>query len=74
MGVAMKQRYWKVQIEKTASGIKAAIIKTRDAERKPGDEYKNNPGMEAWGVWYNSEDDAKVAVLNYLKDKGEAVE
>jgi hypothetical protein len=63
MEVAMNNKYWKVQIEKTCAGIKAAITRSKRADNIPPDSYRHVPGiLEAWTIWFSNKSDAEAAV------------
>jgi hypothetical protein len=65
-----RNRYYKVQIEKTAGSVKAAIIGHKDAPHRPEDRYKYNPEIkrEVYTVWFDDLDIAQAAVKEALKD------
>jgi hypothetical protein len=56
------KRYWYVHIEVYGSGMaKAAVIRSRLAERRPPEFYRQEFGREMLGEWFDSEAEAQAA-------------
>jgi hypothetical protein len=63
----MKTRFWNVQIEILGDGsVKAAVLRSREAKYQPSAVYRKEPGREVFSLWYESEEDARGAVLEAL--------
>jgi hypothetical protein len=59
----MKKRFWNVGIEISVDGtVKAAILRSREAEYRPGTAYRKEPGREVFSLWYETEEAARRAV------------
>jgi hypothetical protein len=59
----MKTRFWNVQIEMYEDGaVKAAVVRSREAEYQPGADYRKQPGREVFSLWYETEAAARSAV------------
>ena len=55
------KRYWYLLIERYETGsIKAAVVKTRLADQRPPEFYKQEPGREIFGEWFDSELEAQT--------------
>jgi hypothetical protein len=60
----MKARFWNVQIEISADGtVKAAVIRSREAEYQPSVQYKRDQWREVFSLWYETEAAAQGAVI-----------
>jgi hypothetical protein len=60
----MKTRFWNVQVEIYGDGtVKAAVLRSREAKYQPSVSYWKDPGREIFNLWYETEDEAKGAVL-----------
>ena len=63
----MKSSYFNVQIEAYQDGtVRAAVIRSRQAERQPADKYKRDPGREIFSLWYGTEKEAQGAAMEAL--------
>ena len=60
----MKTRFWNVGIEIYRDGtVKAAVLRSREAEYQPSVSYRKEPGREVFSLWYESEAVAQEAVI-----------
>jgi hypothetical protein len=60
----MKERFWNVLIEVYEDGpVKAAVLRSREAETRPPDSCREEPGREIFSLWYETEAAAQGAVL-----------
>jgi hypothetical protein len=60
----VKTRFWNVQIEMYADGaVKAAVVRSREAEYQPQAGYRKEPGREVFSLWYETEAAAQGAVI-----------
>ena len=70
------KKFWNVQIEVYERlPVKAAVLRGRAAERRPADDYRQNPGREVFSLWYGTYGEAKAAVDEALamnKEQGAA--
>ena len=63
----MKTRFWNVGIEIYGNGtVKAAVLRSREAEYQPSVSYRKEPGREIFSLWYESEAGAQEAVIEAL--------
>jgi hypothetical protein len=63
----MKKKYWNVQIEQLANGtVNAAVVRSRWYVRLPQDTYGAGVGREVWSIWFESEAEAREAVVEAL--------
>jgi hypothetical protein len=71
----MKTRFWNVGIEIYEDGsVKAAVLRSREAEYQPSAAYRKEPGREVFSLWYETEAAAQGAVLEALAmNKGQEV-
>jgi hypothetical protein len=61
------RRFWNVGVEMYKDGdVKAAVLRSREAERRPADNCGREPGREVYSLWYESEAEAEGAVLEAL--------
>jgi hypothetical protein len=63
----MKKKFWNVGIEIYEDGtVKAAVLRSREAEYQPSAVYRKEPGREVFSFWYETAVNAKGAVLEAL--------
>jgi hypothetical protein len=63
----MKTRFWNVGIEIYADGtVKAAVLRSREAEYQPRADYRKEPRREVFSFWYGTEASAQGAVIEAL--------
>jgi hypothetical protein len=66
----MKARFWKVQKETYTDGtVKAAVLGSRLAFEKPSDNYYKDQWREVFVCWFDSDTEARGAVLMALSKK-----
>jgi hypothetical protein len=69
----MKTRVWNVQIEMYEDGaVKAAVVRSREAEYQPGADYRKQLGREVFSLWYETEEEALEAVIEAMGKGREA--
>jgi hypothetical protein len=60
----MKKKFWNVGIEIYEDGsVKAAILRSREADCRPQASYRKEPGREVFSLLYDTEAEAQGAVL-----------
>jgi hypothetical protein len=63
----MKKKFWNVGIEIYEDGnVKAAVLRSREANYQPSAAYRKEPGREVFSLWYETEMTAQGAVLEAL--------
>jgi hypothetical protein len=63
----MKKKFWNVGIEIFVDGtVKAAVLRSREAECQPQAAYRKEPGREVFSFFYETEAAAHGAVLEAL--------
>jgi hypothetical protein len=63
----MKTRFWNVGIEIYGDGtVKAAVLRSREAECQPRAAYRKEPGREVFSFWYETDAAARDAVAEAL--------
>jgi hypothetical protein len=57
------KRFWYVLIELYETGaVKAAVIKNKLSDKRPPEFYRQEPGREIFGEWFDDEAEARAAV------------
>jgi hypothetical protein len=60
----MKKKFWKVGIEILKNGtVKAAVLRSQEADCRPRAVYMKEPGREVFSLFYDTEAEAQGAVL-----------
>jgi hypothetical protein len=60
----MKAKFWNVGIEIYGDGtVKAAVLRSREAECQPRSGYRKEPGREVFSFGYETEAEALGAVI-----------
>jgi hypothetical protein len=63
----MKTRFWNVLVEIYGNGtVKAAVLRSREAEYRPRQTWRDEPGREVFSLWYETEASAQGAVIEAL--------